>query len=493
MTFLRFSQKRTAKDSSDSSSLSFDLLSNLAYMASLSIGHAPRDAIFQQSMDQPFKTAIYFKEVYLLTKKLGFEYTRALRLVVQRAKARSVQSLLLRFAGAVGAGESEHEFLISESRIERDRYAGEYGRQLQALQRWGDAYAALLVSSSLIVVVALISSMIADVSPKFLMLLIGAMVIITAFGIYIIRSAGPKEIVAYKGNRGPKVRRRAMFLLLLFGPIGVAAAGYLSVTQGAGPALLALGLSMVPVGVFAYQDDQKMAGVDQEIAGFLRSLANVAAALGTTLSIALSKVDIESTGALKPYLARLRLRLESRLSPEVCWERFADEIGSQLVHRTCRMVVDGVALGGSPDTVSASATEYARVIALLRAQRAATALPFAMLVIPLHVAMTALLVFMLEIMQAFNLRIIEATSDFLGQDGGQMAKIPDLPAFHPSDTGLLSGMIILVVVVLTIANSLVPTFATGGHILKIFVFAPVVCVTSAMGLIYIPKVASTLI
>ena len=61
MTFLRFSQKRTAKDSSDSSSLSFDLLSNLAYMASLSIGHAPRDAIFQQSMDQPFKTAIYFK------------------------------------------------------------------------------------------------------------------------------------------------------------------------------------------------------------------------------------------------------------------------------------------------------------------------------------------------------------------------------------------------------------------------------------------------
>ena len=47
MNSTKSSPKPTKKVSSDSAALSFDLFSNLTYMASLATGRAPRDVIFQ--------------------------------------------------------------------------------------------------------------------------------------------------------------------------------------------------------------------------------------------------------------------------------------------------------------------------------------------------------------------------------------------------------------------------------------------------------------
>ena len=99
MSSTKSSPKRTKKASSDSAVLSFDLMTNLTYMAALATSDTPRDAILENVMDKPYKTAVYLKQVYLMAKKLGFEYSTSFQLVSQKAGAENVKSLLLRFSG----------------------------------------------------------------------------------------------------------------------------------------------------------------------------------------------------------------------------------------------------------------------------------------------------------------------------------------------------------------------------------------------------------
>ena len=162
MTSSKLSRKRPSKVSSENAVISFDLLSNLTYMAALATGGPDRDTILEWAIGQNFKTGTFFRQVYLLSKRLGFEYTRAFRMVSAKAGATSVKNLLLRFAGAIASGVSEADFLVEEAKVEREQYINAYHRSLETLAKWGDAYAALLVSVSLVVVVAMMSTMLSD-------------------------------------------------------------------------------------------------------------------------------------------------------------------------------------------------------------------------------------------------------------------------------------------------------------------------------------------
>ena len=171
MSSSKSSRKPTGKVSSDSAAISFDLLSNLTYMAALASGGPSRDLILELAIAQDYKTGVYFRWVYLLAKRMGFEYVRAFRLVAKKAGADTIKNHLLRFAGAITAGVSESEFLVQEARVEREQYISGYHRSLETLAKWGDAYAALLVSISLVVVVSMISTMLSDMGSSFVVLM----------------------------------------------------------------------------------------------------------------------------------------------------------------------------------------------------------------------------------------------------------------------------------------------------------------------------------
>ena len=59
MIFTKSSRKRPAKVSSDNAAISFDLLSNLTYMAALATGGPDRDIILEWSNRQNFKTSAF--------------------------------------------------------------------------------------------------------------------------------------------------------------------------------------------------------------------------------------------------------------------------------------------------------------------------------------------------------------------------------------------------------------------------------------------------
>ena len=493
MNSTKSSPKRIEKVSSDSALLSFDLFSNLTYMSALATGGVSRDVIFEYVIEQSYKTVIYFKQVYLLAKRLGFDYARSFQLVSTKAKAETMKSLLLRFAGSISSGESEQEFLAQEARVEKEEYVNQYHRSLETLQKWGDAYAALLVSTSLIVVVAMISTMLHDIGNTFVYILNGTMFCMSLGGTWIIFKTAPAEVVTYKNRRGPKDRRVAGVLLITLGPVGLLAAVYLTISSGLGPAFLVLGFFLMPAGIFAFKDDMKVTRIDQELSKFLRSLGNVSESLGSTLSHAMTKIDRRSMGVLEPYVLRLQRRLKSQISPKVCWDRFMDETGSELVHRSTTMFVDGTSLGGSPEKVGSIASDYAMSIALLRARRHVTALPFAYLTIPLHGAMSALLIFVLELMTAFNQKLATASAELVEQSADAAARVPNLHIFATKDMSQTALLTMGAVLILTIANAMAAQFATGGHSLKLVFYLGIMCILSGTSLFLIPPIAHKLL
>ncbi|MCH7737498.1 MAG: archaellar assembly protein FlaJ [Chloroflexi bacterium] len=489
------SSKRTAeKVSSDNSAISFDLYSNLTYMAALSVGEPSRDLMMAKALEQDFKTGIFFRQVFVMTKRMGFDYSRAFRLVSKKAGAASIKNLLLRFAGAINSGVSEVDFLLEEAKVEAEEYNSTYLRSLETLTKWADAYAALLVSVTLVVVVAMISTMLSQLGEAFLLMLTFAMIFVTGFGVYIIFRTAPSEDIIYQNRRGPKHRRTSKRLLMIFGPIGLFGGLFLSLSYGLPFLLIMIGLGLLPCGVFAYLDNATVGRIDKEASAFIRSLGNVTESLGSTVSVALEKIDRRALGTLDPYIKRLQIRLKRSIDPDKSWNAFRDEAGSALLNSSTRMFVDGVTLGGAPDRVGAIASKHALEVALLRDRRAVSAAPFAILTIPLHFAMTALMVFILEIMVTFNSMISGAIAELQESSSGQgMALLPPLPVFQSQDMTSLGMITTVALVSLTIANALSPKFAMGGSSLLMALFGSITCLMTGFNMLLIPTIARSVL
>ena len=492
--FTKSSRKRTEKGSSDSAILAFDLLSNLTYMAAVSAGGGSRDQVLEWTIKQNYKTVMYFRQVYLLAKRTGFEYSRAFQMVARKAKAENVKSLLLRFAGAIQSGYPEQAFLVEEAKVEREKYINGYYRSLETVAKWGDAYAALLVSVSLVVVVAMISTMLSEISNLFVLALAVSMFFVTGFGVYIIYRTSPYEVKTFDNKGGPKQRRRARKFFYTITLPGAALSILAVITLGLPQGLLLLGFSMLPTGVMAWLDDAKVDKLDQETSMFIRSLGNISASMGSTVSNALSKIDRRSMGNLEPYVQRLQVRLRSNIKPELCWDAFRDECGAELMNRTTNMFVDGVSLGGDAAQVGNIAAEFSMDAALMRARRTVSATPFAFLTMPLHFAMTGLMVFILEIMRAFNTQITTALAELESQSSGStLGAIPAIPVFQSQDMTMIIGLTIAVLIAYTVANALAPKFAKGGHPLLICSFGSITCIMTGVNMLLIPPVAAGLL
>ena len=210
------SPKRIDRVSSDSAAIGFDLLSSLTYMAVLAISDLPRDRILEQCARQNSKVSVFFDYILRMVKRLGMEYTRAFQIVSERARAENVKSLLLRFAASISSGEAEQDFIVQETKAEGERYAAGYDRSVENLRKWTDAYAAILISVTLIMVVSLVSSMLGSIDQSFVMIMAFTLFFITTIGVYVINKSAPVEHVTYDRLNYTSGSKR---FLLLLGPL----------------------------------------------------------------------------------------------------------------------------------------------------------------------------------------------------------------------------------------------------------------------------------
>jgi len=450
--------------------LSFDLLYQLSYMSTIAAAGVPRDQIFEQ--------------------RLKYDYARACRVVGEPLQEEEVKGLLLRFSSSLISGETEAEFLIREANVRAEDYENEYGRNLEALKLWTDAYVSLILSAVLVIVVGIVSTMIWQIETTLIMAMAFIAVGTTVVGVWLIWLVSPKEMTVL-GWAGSKEQQLAKKLFKLILPIAVVIGALLMLMgQNLGVALLVVAALSFPVGFIMAKDGRNIAKRDEEVGTFLRSLGGVCTALGTTVNSALGRLDLDAINVLRTSVKRLHTRLTTGIRARLCWRIFIDETGSELANRSVGMFYDAIEVGGSAGQAGQRASLFASKIALLRARRRTVSMPFRWLCLTMHASIVVLLVFITEVIMAFA-GMVEQANEAMPSISGAPS-MSSLTSFNLSGLELMHSLVMPLVLIFTVSNAIVPTIAEGGSKLKILNNLAVTAAISGISLLILPALADTL-
>lgn len=473
-------------------SLDLDLLSQLTHMSAVSTSGMERAKLFEGTGNLSYSTSKYFRQVHLVAQRLKYDYSRACEVVADTIKEESVRSLLLHFATALSSGESEEQFLMREAELLRETYGKEYERKVETLQKWSDAYVALMVSATLIVVISLVSMMIYPFSPLSIIGLAGLMVCITLVGGWLIFTVAPIEpkthTLKQRSQEQDRMGSWAKILLPLAAIAGAGAGWFL----GLGPALAITGVIIAPIGVMAMMDDWRLDKKDRDIATFIRALGSVMGAANITAANALSRLNRRALGSMEPGVRRLYIRLKNGVSPDLSWLRLAAESGSEIVVRCVRIFWDGIRVGGDPEKVSVLASDFALKIHLLRLDRKLVSTTFSFVAIPLHAVLIGILLFITEVVQLFGSQLSGLQDQNL--EGGLAAEagVGSALLFAAPALDFVPVFVGTVVLMLTAANAFAPYAASGGHKLKLCLYAAIMMVISGVAIMLVPAMVGAL-
>ncbi len=470
--------------------MSFDMLYQISYMSTIAAAGVPRDQIFERSAGLQCSSAEHFKKIELARQRLKYDYARACRAVGEPLKEGEIKGLLLRFSSSLISGEPEADFLTREAASRAEDYENEYGRSLEVLKMWTDAYVSLILSAVLVVVIGIVSTMIWKIETSLIIAMAFTSIATTAVGVWLIWLVSPKEsmVLRWAGSREQRTGRRLFKFIM---PLAVGMAAMLLLTgQNMGLSLLIIAALVFPIGFIMNLDDRKIAKRDSEVGTFLRSLGSVCNALGTTVNSALGRLDLESINVMRVSVKNLHTRLSAGIKAKLCWSKFIDETGSELTNRSVGMFYDAIEVGGSAGQAGKHAASFADRVSRLRARRRTVAGPFRWLCITMHTAVIIILIFITEIIVAFGGMVGSAQESMPTISGAP--SLSSFSSFNLSGLELMHQMVLPLVLIFTVANAIAPTLAEGGSKYKILSNLGITAAISGVSLIVLPVMASAL-
>jgi flagellar protein FlaJ len=472
--------------------LDFDLISQLTHMSAAATAGISRDRLFEGTARLDYSTSRFFRRVHLVAQRLNYDYSHACEMVAETTGPESVQNLLLRLSTSLSAGEPEEQFLARETEVQLELYGKKYERDIESLRKWTDAYVALMVSTTLIVVISLVSMMIYSMGAGLIVGMAFVVLLVTIAGSWVIFSVAPHEVKTHHlARKSPEQYQMARLAQILL-PVAAVFGAVLGFTFGLGPALIGSAVVLAPLGYVAFRDDWKVDARDQDIATFLRALGGVMGAVGTTVGEGLSRLNRRSLGTLEPHVRRLYVRLGNNISPQLCWLRFAGETGSELVSRSVRIFWDGLRLGGDASRVGSLASTFAQKVALQRSTRKLVSSTFAWVVVPLHAVLLSLMLFITEVMRIFGGELAKVQSESLNSDIVAQAGVSNFLLYSAPNMHFISLFVGMMILVLTAANSFAPYAAGGGNRYKLCLFAAVMMFMSGIAIMVVPAIVSVL-
>jgi flagellar protein FlaJ len=492
------SSKKQAKDVLAARSLfsreplDFDLISQLTHMSAVATSGISRDRLFEGTAGLDYSTSRFFRQVHLVAQRLNYDYSRACEMVAETTGPDSVQNLLLHFATALSAGEPEDKFLARETENQLEIYGKKYERDMESLRKWTDAYVALMVSCTLIVVISMVSMMIYSMGTGIVVGLAFIVLMVTLAGSWVIFSNAPHEVKTHRLARKSPEQYQMTRLGQILLPVAAVFSAVLGFTFGFGPALIGAAVALAPVGYVAFRDDWRVDARDRDTATFLRALGSVMGAVGTTVTEALSRLNRRSLGALEPHVRRLYVRLGNNITPELCWLRLAGESGSELVSRSVRVFWDGLRLGGDPERVGTLASNFAQRVYLLRASRKLVTTTFAWVVVPLHAVLLCIMLFITEVVRIFGTELSKIQDQSLNSDVLTEAGVNPMLIYSSPDMRFISFFVYTMILFLTAANAFAPYAAVGGNRYKLCLFGAIMLFLSGAAIILIPNMVSAL-
>ena len=470
--------------------LSFDLLYQLSYMSVIAAGGVLRARIFEGAARLDCSSAQYFRKIELACKRLKYDYAQACRIVGETAPEEEIKGLLLRFSNSLLSGEPEADFLVRETKAQAEAYNNEYGRKLEALKMWTDAYVSLILAGVLVIIIGIVSTMIWRMETGIIMGMAFISVMTTALGVWLIYVVSPKEaiVLSWAGSEEQKIAQRLFKFLL---PTAVVTSALLMlISSNLGAALLAVAALVFPLGFIVSRDDKKVTKRDAEVGTFLRSLGAVCGALGTTVNAALGRIDMEAMNNLRSTVKRLHTRLVAGIRPKFSWKKFIDETGSELANRSVGMFYDTIELGGSAGQAGYQASFFADNVALLRARRKSVAGPFRWLCLTMHASVIALLVFITEVITAFATMVARAQEVMPKVSGAP--DVGSFTSFNLSGLEMMRTLVIPLVLIFTIADAIAPSIADGGSWYKVLHNLSFTAAISGASLVFLPSLAQAL-
>ncbi len=463
----------------------FELYHQLIYMSAIASAGVSRGQIFQLASRLLRAPAEYFRRIHLLCEKLGYNYPSACYVVGQRTRSDTMRTFLLRFADALSSGHPEVSFLAQEAEVQRDAYEKEYDRNLASLTKWTDAYGAIVVSAALIIIVNLTSTMIYDPGIGMTMGLVVTAVLTSAGGAWVISRAAPSEPEAFFTPEGPPSQRTVLKLAKIT-PLAILAVcvllGLLGV--GLGWLLITASLLMLPLGIASTRAIGEIEKKDKEIGPFLRSFGAVATSASTTLSQALTLIDLGSFPNLEEDMKRLGWRFKASILPALSWKQFALETGSRLIGETITIFYDAIELGGDADMVGSLCSQFATAEVMLRARRKVIASTFSGLTMVIHGTIGALMIIILEVIHKFA-EVIAAATNLQGQGAMSSMQLPVL-SFGSPLIGVLGTVTYAMVIVLALINAWAIIATDGGHLLKGTFYLSILLGLSGLSFIVVP-------
>ncbi len=494
-----------------------DLLFMLTYMASLSTANLSRDKIFEMASEkEEYAPSKYFRRVRDLTQKWHYDYATACELVAEKIKHERLKKLFNRLSNAIAAGEPDDEFLEREWRTFKTVRKDEYERNLESLRKWSDAYTSLLVSASLISVVVLLSVVIYSTGDPGMTLIASAFgnFAIAMFGVFMLFKAVPKDRKVHEMRIKSKEQVTISRLAPVLFPISLMVITFFSILptvfnletgilnlgllQGAdyrGLGFLLAGILLLPIGYLARVDDIKVSRRDEAFTSFIRSLGAIKAGAGVSVAEALSRIDQKNLGELKELVMQLYRRLSMGLDPGFSWEKFVGESGSYLISKLTAIFVDATDLGGDADVVGEIVSSSNLEMVLLRLKRDLISSGFVNLIIPLHIAMVSLVLFVTQILAIFSEYISNLFATQLGGVGtGEVfSKVPgglqglNIGIFSGIPVDLLNQYSLMIIVSLTFANTLSANIVKGGGKYLYLYYAVIFLFLSGILILVVPS------
>ena len=380
-----------------------DLLFTTTYMASLALADASRPEIFSYAAGRhEYISSKYITRVETYVKKWNYSYAEALGIVAERVNNPLLKSLLGRYANAIESSVPDDEYLRNELATVRTVYRSQIEQGLEMLKKWGDAYIAMLLSSTVIAVTIMIS--IAIYSPAEMDTTFGMsyalILLICFFGNLLMYTSVPDDPKSHglsaHGSTEQQTIRTMERILVPLAIVAVIAMVWLGVS--AGFIFLLVAILAAPLGIIGFIDDANITLRDNDFSTFIRSLGAVMGGQGTTAVHALATIDKKSLVALEPLVNSVYSRMNLGLDDRQIWDKFTGESGSNLIYKYLNIYLDTVTLGGPPDAIGSVVGSSMLEQTLLREKKDMHARSFIVLLVPMHLAMAGIFVVLYRIM-----------------------------------------------------------------------------------------------
>lgn len=486
--------------------MSNDMLFALTYMASISTANLTRDKIFSSiSGKKEYCPGKYFNLIKELAQHWHYDYSNACELISTKVKHDRMRELLNRLSNAIAAGEPDSEFLTKEWRLFKTKRKDEFERDLDTTKEWSNAYTALLVSTSLVAIIILLSVILYNIGDPADTLYSTMFIIffMAFFGVGLLFRCSPKDTKVHNLSVKSKeqtyiykwtpltlvIAALAVLLLTVLPAFTGSAADFFIDIKGVG--MIVAGVTMIPVGIAAKRDIEKINKRDESYTTFIRSLGSIISGSGLTVPKALLKIDPKNLGELKDMSQELYKKLASGLDPALCWGRFVGETGSYLIYKFTSVFVDAVNFGGNAEVVGELVSSSNLELVLLRMKRERIAKGFSSLVIPLHVSMVGLLLFIGQILTIFS-TIINSLFTQFEINGSELEGIPggmggmNMGIFGGVPLELLGQFVVIVTIILTIANLLAIVAVKGGPMYLAIYYGIFMFILSGILMIIVP-------